>query len=70
MVVTPHYVKSLLTAAVLLMVAIVSWRLSGPAATLLGDLHLHLVASMPHPAKVPAPKMTSIPKLAPISCRP
>ena len=66
---TTSYLRTVLTLACLLMVAIFTWRVSGAVITLLHDFHVHLVASMPKP-KVPAPKMTSLPKLAQISCHP
>jgi hypothetical protein len=67
---TMSYLRSVLTLAFLVVIAIFAWRVSTPAATLLGDMHVHLQASLPHPAKLPAPKMTSVPKLAPITCHP
>jgi hypothetical protein len=66
---TMSYARTVIALAFMLAAAIFAWRISGAAATLLHDFHLHLQASMPHPAKLQAPKITSVPKLAPISCQ-
>ena len=67
---TTSYLRSVLTLAVLLMVAVFMWRVSGVVIILLHDFHVHLVASMPKP-KVAAPKLNPmLPKLTQISCRP
>jgi len=60
--------RSVFSMAVLIMAAIVAWRISAPLATLLHDFHLHLAASMPRPAQ---PKVIPVPpKLAQIACHP
>lgn len=68
---TMSYARTVIALALILAAAIIAWRISTPAATLLHDFHLHLVASMPKP-KVTAPATLNpvLPKLAPISCRP